>query len=137
MLMKKLALFILCSIMISTSCDDNFSIESNLSKEQQLAFSLFDTTGLCKPPIGVLISKEIVPPETLVLGMGSGDYRTEIFSPSTPTWLVFVDLKSSAYWAHECEYHFVDTSTGNVSSIDGRFPPQIPMDTVMLWGVYY
>ena len=66
--MNRIYILLLLGILLATACDDRLSTIGNLNEDQSYAFSLFDTTGLCKSPIGILISKEILPPETLVLG---------------------------------------------------------------------
>ncbi len=127
---------ILLSLCLLFSCtyvtpDNNNSLEiinssqaNNLgqciSKEQ--ALNLVDTSLFSN--CNILISNEIILPQYKI------EKVADFYSPNFASWLIFIDLKPYAYWGHDCIYYFVNASTGEVSSFDNRFPPDVSMDTV-------
>ena len=40
-----------------------------------------------------------------------------------PAVIAFIDLEPMANWAHDCRYLLVNVETGELRSIDARFPP--------------
>jgi hypothetical protein len=48
--------------------------------------------------------------------------RKEIRMP-WPAVIAFIDLQPEANWAHDCRYLLVNSETGELQSIDARFPP--------------
>lgn len=40
-----------------------------------------------------------------------------------PAVIAFIDLEPMANWAHDCRYMLVNPETGELRSIDARFPP--------------
>jgi hypothetical protein len=40
-----------------------------------------------------------------------------------PAVIAFIDLQPEANWAHDCRYLLVNSETGELQSIDARFPP--------------
>jgi hypothetical protein len=42
---------------------------------------------------------------------------------SRPAVIVFIDLQPEANWGHDCRYLLIDSETGKLRSINGRFPP--------------
>lgn len=48
--------------------------------------------------------------------------RKDISMP-WPAVIAFVDLEPTANWAHDCRYLLVNAETGELQSVDARFPP--------------
>jgi hypothetical protein len=44
---------------------------------------------------------------------------------SGPVWLVYIDENPNAFFAHDVEYIFVDSSTGEKKNFDESWPPEI------------
>lgn len=40
-----------------------------------------------------------------------------------PTVTAFIDLEPTVNWGHDCRYLLVNSETGELQSIDARFPP--------------
>lgn len=129
-------IIILLSLCLLFSCtyvtpDNNNSLEiinssqainlgQCISKEQ--ALNLVDTSLFSN--CNILISNEIILPQYKI------EKVADFYSPNFASWLIFIDLKPNAYWGHDCIYYFVNANTGEVSSFDNRFPPDVSMDTI-------
>jgi hypothetical protein len=65
----------------------------------------------------VYLDKRVLPAGTVVRVDGE-----EISLPWSAV-IVFIDLQPEANWAHDCRYLLVNAETGELRSIEARFPP--------------
>jgi hypothetical protein len=59
--------------------------------------------------------------------------ETQVTAPSV---VAFVDREPAANWGHDCRYLLVDLRSGEVTSIDARFPPflrGVPETLRLVW----